>query len=163
MRAIGILGAAVMVVLMTSGVARAQAHNTGWDPMTFTKPSTAELKQRLTPEQFAVTQKDATERPFHNAYWDNHEAGIYVDVVSGEVLFSSLDKFESGTGWPSFTEPAVAEAVELRPDNSLFMKRTEVLCATCGGHLGHVFDDGPRDRGGLRYCINAAALDSGTT
>ncbi len=100
-----VLALGLAVLVLTAGSAMAQAHNTGWNPMTFKKPSEAELKQKLTPDQFAVTQKDATERPFRNAYWDNHEAGIYVDVVSGEPLFSSLDKYDSGTGWPSFTRP----------------------------------------------------------
>ncbi len=105
-----------------------------------------------------VTQHDGTERPFENEYWDNHEPGLYVDVVSGEPLFSSLDKFDSGTGWPSFTQPLQNSAVTSKQDNKLFMSRTEVRSSSADSHLGHVFDDGPRDRGGKRYCINSAAL-----
>src|SRR5262245_58167781 len=101
-----------------------------------TKPNDTELRERLTPEQYAVTQKDATEPPFHNAYWDNHEAGIYVDVVSGEPLFSSLDKFDSGTGWPSFTRPLEPANVATHEDRKLFMKRTEVRSAKADSHLG---------------------------
>ena len=134
-----------------------QADSKGWSPMTFTKPDAAELKQRLTPEQFAVTQQDATERPFHNAYWDNHEAGIYVDVVSGEPLFSSLDKYDSGTGWPSFTRPLEPKNIATHSDHKLFMERTEVRSAHADSHLGHVFDDGPKPTG-LRYCMNSASL-----
>ena len=113
---------------------------------------------RLTPEQFRVTQQNATERPFQNAFWDHDEPGIYVDVVSGEPLFSSLDKFESGCGWPSFTKPLEAENVEERVDTSHAMVRTEVRSSHADSHLGHVFDDGLRDKGGLRYCINSASL-----
>ena len=123
----------------------------------FRKPSDAELKKQLTPEQYQVTQHEGTEAPFRNAYWNNHEAGIYVDVVSGEPLFSSLDKFESGTGWPSFTRPLQAEAVNTRTDRSLFSTRTEVRSRLADSHLGHVFDDGPTP-GGLRYCMNSASL-----
>ena len=113
---------------------------------------------RLSPEQYRVTQQSATERPFQNAFWDHDEPGIYVDIVSGEPLFSSLDKFESGCGWPSFTKPLKAENVEEHTDTSHGMTRTEVRSSHGDSHLGHVFDDGPRDRGGLRYCINSASL-----
>ena len=112
----------------------------------------------LSPEQYQVTQKNGTERPFTGEYWDNHEPGIYVDVVSGEPLFASVDKFESGTGWPSFTRPLDAANVVEKRDRTLFMVRTEVRSAHGDSHLGHVFDDGPPDRGGLRYCINSASL-----
>jgi peptide-methionine (R)-S-oxide reductase len=113
---------------------------------------------RLSREQFQVTQQNGTERPFENAYWDHDEPGIYVDIVSGEPLFSSLDKFNSDCGWPSFTKPVDHENVEERSDNSHGMSRTEVRSTNGESHLGHVFDDGPKDAGGLRYCINSASL-----
>ena len=119
---------------------------------------TPEAVSGLTHLQYEVTQNDATEPPFRNEYWNNHDDGIYVDVVSGEPLFSSTDKFDSGTGWPSFTKPIDADAVTTRTDRSLWMKRTEARSASADSHLGHVFDDGPRDAGGLRYCMNSAAL-----
>ena len=117
-----------------------------------------DLKKKLSPEQYRVTQMCGTEPPFHNEYWDNHRAGIYVDLVSGEPLFSSLDKFDSGTGWPSFTKPIEPANVAELQDATHGMIRTEVRSAGGDSHLGHVFNDGPRDRGGLRYCINSAAL-----
>lgn len=117
-----------------------------------------EAVSRLTPEQYAVTQKDGTEPAFRNPYWDHKEAGIYVDVVSGQPLFSSLDKYDSGTGWPSFTRPIDGHAVTTHTDDSLWMVRTEVRSAGADSHLGHLFDDGPADDGGLRYCMNSAAL-----
>ncbi|MEO6817320.1 MAG: peptide-methionine (R)-S-oxide reductase MsrB [Edaphobacter sp.] len=112
----------------------------------------------LSPEQFRVTQQNGTERPFENSYWDHDEPGLYVDVVSGEPLFSSLDKFHTNCGWPSFTKPVEAGNVDERSDSTHGMKRTEVRSLHGDSHLGHVFDDGPRDAGGLRYCINSASL-----
>ncbi len=123
----------------------------------FVKPSDAELKTTLTLEQYDVTQHEGTEPPFNNAYWNQHDDGIYVDVVSGEVLFSSKDKYDSGTGWPSFTKPLVAANVVTRGDNTLAMARTEVRSLHADSHLGHVFDDGPQPLG-LRYCMNSASM-----
>jgi len=120
-------------------------------------PTDAELRQRLTPLQYEVTRKDGTEPAYNNAYWNNHEAGIYVDVISGVPLFSSLDKYESGTGWPSFTRPLDPDNIVEKEDNSFFMRRTEVRGQLSDAHLGHVFDDGPPPTG-LRYCMNSAAL-----
>jgi len=123
----------------------------------YQKPSDAELKKRLTPLQYKVTQHEGTERPFKNEYWDNKKEGIYVDIVSGEPLFSSADKFKSGTGWPSFTRPITNNALTEHTDTRFFMTRTELKSTAAGSHLGHVFKDGPQPTG-LRYCINSASL-----
>ena len=123
----------------------------------FKKPSDTELQKKLTPLQYRVTQHEGTEPAFRNEYWDNHEAGIYVDVVSGEPLFSSLDKYESGTGWPSFTRPLVPENIKTKSDRTLGMTRTEVRSANADSHLGHLFDDGPQPTG-MRYCMNSASM-----
>ncbi|QDK44976.1 peptide-methionine (R)-S-oxide reductase [Bdellovibrio sp. ZAP7] len=124
----------------------------------YKKPSDAELKKRLTPMQYQCTQQAATERPFNNAYWDNKKEGIYVDIVSGEPLFSSTDKYDSGTGWPSFTKAIDDNAVVTRADHEMSVERTELRSKGADSHLGHLFDDGPADKGGKRYCINSAAL-----
>jgi methionine-R-sulfoxide reductase len=128
-----------------------------WNPETFAKPSDAELRRTLTPLEYAVTQQADTERPFKNTYWNNEQAGLYVDVVSGEPLFSSLDKFDSGTGWPSFTRPLVPANIKQIEDRQFFSARTEVRSAHANSHLGHVFDDGPPPTG-QRFCMNSAAL-----
>ncbi len=161
--AIVVLAAALLGLALVA--MRAQPTNDDSTPVSnpfmnstnYQKPDAAELKKKLTPEQYAVTQKSATEPPFDNQYYDNHAAGIYVDVVSGQPLFSSLDKFDSGCGWPSFTRPLSAPDVVERPDNSYGMDRTEVRSSMADSHLGHVFDDGPGPTH-LRYCINSASL-----
>lgn len=127
-------------------------------PNKYTKPANERLKELLTPMSYKVTQEAATERAFTGEYWDHKEPGIYVDIVTGEPLFSSSDKFDSGCGWPSFTKPIIPEVVTEQRDTSYGMIRTEIKSRAGESHLGHVFDDGPRDRGGLRYCINSAAL-----
>jgi methionine-R-sulfoxide reductase len=126
-------------------------------PATGNKPADADLRQKLSKQQYYVTQQCGTEPAFHNEYWDNHKPGIYVDIVTGEPLFTSLDKFDSGTGWPSFTKPIAKDHVAEKRDRAFGMERVEVRSAKGGSHLGHVFPDGPGP-GGLRYCINSAAL-----
>jgi peptide-methionine (R)-S-oxide reductase len=118
-----------------------------------------ELKQKLTQEQYKVMRQGGTEAPFSGKYWDEHARGMYKCAVCGQELFSSDTKFESGTGWPSFTDPVNLEHIELVPDDSMGMHRIEVRCKNCGSHLGHVFDDGPKDKGGKRYCINSVCLE----
>lgn len=126
--------------------------------MTTEYRKTPEALARLTPQQFHITQEEGTEPAFRNEYWNNHEPGIYVDIVSGQPLFSSTDKYDSRSGWPSFTKPIDATAVTEKTDRSLWMTRTEVRSSGADSHLGHVFDDGPADAGGLRYCMNSAAM-----
>jgi peptide methionine sulfoxide reductase msrA/msrB len=157
--AAGILLAAALFALARHGRAQPPDLSTNEPKLMtdFKKPEPAQLKKKLSSEQFAVTQQCGTEPPFHNAYWDNHKPGIYVDVVSGEPLFSSLDKFDSGTGWPSFTQPVKGAEVVEKKDSTLGMARTEVRSKMADSHLGHLFDDGPGSNG-LRYCINSAAL-----
>jgi methionine-R-sulfoxide reductase len=128
-----------------------------WDSKSFHKPTEKELKGKLSDQQFKVTQNEGTEAPFKNEYWDNHRAGIYVDVVSGEPLFSSVDKYDSGTGWPSFSKPLVKENLTTKTDVSLLYPRTEVRSKHANSHLGHLFDDGPKPTG-QRYCMNSASL-----
>jgi peptide methionine sulfoxide reductase msrA/msrB len=159
----GIATAVLLAVGIVAVVRQGRAHPadiSAYEPermKDFKKPEPAQLRKQLSSEQFAVTQQCGTEPPFHNAYWDNHKPGIYVDVVSGEPLFSSLDKFDSGTGWPSFTQPLKDTDVVEKKDSALRMERTEVRSKMADSHLGHVFNDGPGETG-LRYCINSAAL-----
>ena len=161
-----LIGAAAILL---GGCSRAESQTTAAEPQKnismftnsamdkFQKPPTAELKQKLTPLQYEVTQNAATEPPFRNVYWNNKKPGIYVDIVSGEPLFSSLDKFDSGCGWPSFTKPLAGSSVTEHSDDTHGMQRTEVRSKAADSHLGHVFDDGPGPSH-LRYCINSASL-----
>ncbi|STY62471.1 Peptide methionine sulfoxide reductase MsrA/MsrB [Mannheimia haemolytica] len=135
-----------------------QANSIIIDPKDYPRPSDATLKMKLTPLQYSVTQRKNTERSFSNEYWDNTAPGIYVDITTGEPLFSSRDKYDSGCGWPSFTKPIINEVVNYTEDNSFNMTRMEVLSRSGNAHLGHVFTDGPKDKGGLRYCINSASI-----
>lgn len=151
-----ILGAAAVLVAAAFGLGAADPKNEPPDGRAHAM-SDHELRERLTPLQYRVTQEEATEPAFANEYWDNHRAGIYVDVVSGEPLFASTDKFDSGSGWPSFSRPLVAANIVEKKDRSWLMVRTEVRSAGAGSHLGHVFPDGPAPSR-LRYCINSAAL-----
>jgi methionine-R-sulfoxide reductase len=146
---------AFVALSLAAAVSFVSSVSFGWKPTA--KPSDADLKKKLTPIQYEVTQKSGTEAPFKNDYWDNHRDGIYVDVASGEPLFSSRDKFESGTGWPSFTKPMEKSNLTEKEDRHLFSVRTEVRSKAWDSHIGHVFKDGPAP-GGLRYCLNSAAL-----
>jgi peptide methionine sulfoxide reductase msrA/msrB len=138
------------------GIARQTASTNPWDD--FQKPAAEELKKKLSDEQYQVTQQEGTERAFQNEYWDNKRAGIYVDIVSGEPLFSSADKYKSGTGWPSFVQPLSSDFITLEADNRMLATRTEVRSKIGDSHLGHVFNDGPASRGGKRWCMNSAAM-----
>ena len=156
------ISAQILSLLLIAASAQAQTKQAAAAPAAsprkvYVKPSDSEIKRKLTPLQYAVTQREDTETPFRNIYWDNHEPGIYVDIVSGEPLFSSLDKYDSGTGWPSFTRPLEPANIHTKTDRLLGFSRTEVRSAHADSHLGHVFDDGPRPTG-LRYCMNSASM-----
>ena len=149
--------ALVMMLLCFCAPAQSTAADNG-ETIVGSYTKTPEAVEKLDPMQHRVTQENGTEPAFHNQYWDNHAEGIYVDVVTGEPLFSSTDKFDSGTGWPSFSKPISKDLVTAKTDESLGMPRTEVRSASGDSHLGHVFNDGPKEKGGQRFCINSASL-----